>query len=154
MSICAIIRCMHKDFYASGFLYHPASQQILLQQQISASKTPVWALLGGKGLKNKTGEETFLDVCFNVFELKLKLNSVHFIYTYFSKDLDKDHNIYYAEVKKLHKFPTSKKTEFAWFNFKQILKLNLLEQSKHDIIIGKRVIESSVRKSLGQQTIG
>lgn len=145
---------MHKDFYASGFIYHPKSQQILLQQQTSANDNPLWTLLGKKPTKNQTGEEALKDLFFELLNLKIKLDNIKIIYSYFSKELSKDHNIYYAEVKSLHKYPVSKHTTFAWFTFKQIQKLNVSEQTKQDIIIGQRVIDSSIRKSLGLRTIG
>lgn len=145
---------MHKDIYASGFLYHPGSQQILLQQLNSDKQNCFWSLSGEKVIKSKTGEETFKQIFYEKLSLKLKLSNIHFVYAYFSEEKSKDYNVYYAEVKKLHKFSESKKTTFAWFNFKQIHKLNLTEQTKHDIIVAQRVIDSSVRKSLGLRTIG
>jgi len=145
---------MHKDFYASGFLYHSRSQQILLQQHKTADEKPAWSLFGKKADKDKTGEEIIRDIFLEDLNIKLKIRDINCIYTYSSKEEGAEHNIYYAEIKKLHKFPVSDKKEFTWFNFKQILKLNLSEQTKHDIVVGLRVIDSSVRKSLGLRTIG
>lgn len=144
---------MHKDFYASGFLYHPKSQQILLQQKVSANEKSFWTLLGKKSAKDKTGEETFKDLFYEALNLRIKLDNIKIIYFYFSKEFYKDHNIYYAEVKRLHKYPVSENTTFAWFTFKQIQKINVSEQTRQDIIVGQRVINSSIRKSLGQKTI-
>lgn len=144
---------MHKSFYASGFLYHQKSQQILLQQQNSADETSSWSLFGKPSIKDKTGEEIIKDI-FEEFDLKLSLKNINLIYTYFSKEKNKEHNVYYAEVKKLHKFSPSKKTELAWFSFKQIQKMNLSDQAKHDIMVGLRVIQSSIRRTLGERTIG
>lgn len=145
---------MHKDFYASGFLYHSKTQQILLQQQTSANNNPVWTLLGKKKVKNLTGEETFKDLFYDALKLKIKLGNVKIIYSYFSKELNTDNNVYYAEVSKLYKNSVSKNKIFSWFTFKQIQKLNISDQTKQDIIIGQRVIDSSIRKSLGLRTIG
>lgn len=145
---------MHKDFYASGFIYHPKSQQILLQQQVSASNNKEWTLLGKKKAKNATGEETFKELFFEAINLKIKLANIKVIYSYFSKELNMDDNVYYAEVSKLYKTSVSKNTIFSWFTFKQIQKLNISEQTKQNIIIGQRVIDSSIRKSLGLRTIG
>lgn len=144
---------MHKNFYASGFLYHPRSEQILLQQTNSAGQNPSWSLFGKKEIKNKTGQETFRDIFYDCLGIKLKLQNINSVYTYSSND-GANYNIYYAKVKRLHKPPSSSKTEFAWFNFKQIQKLNLSEQTRQDILIGQRVIDSSIRKGLGQKTIG
>jgi ADP-ribose pyrophosphatase YjhB (NUDIX family) len=144
---------MHKDFYASGFLYHSRSQQILLQQQNSASSDTEWSLLGGESVANETAEETFKRVVRSLLHLELKPKAILPIYKYFHETMKKDYYITYAKIGRLEKFPVSKKTTFSWFNFKQIHKLNLSEQTKHDIVVGQRVIDSAVRKSLGQQTI-
>jgi hypothetical protein len=68
--------------------------------------------------------------------------------------MKKDHYISYAKIGRLEKFPETKEAVFAWFNFKQVQKLNLSEQTKHDIMVAQRVIDSATRRSLGQQTIG
>jgi hypothetical protein len=144
---------MHKDFYASGFLYHSRSQQILLQQQNPADKEPMWVLFGGERLGNETSEETFLRVIHAILRLKLKLTAIRPIYKYFHEEMKRDHYISYAKIGRLENFPATKTAIFAWFNLKQVQKLNLSEQAKHDIMVGQRVIDSATRKSLGQQTI-
>ena len=144
---------MHKDFYASGFLYHPKSEQILLQQKVSTNEGLPWTLFAKKTTKDKSCEETFIELFFEVLNLKIKLNKIKIIYSYLSKELNK-HNLYYAEVKSLQKYTASKNTSFAWFTFKQIQKINVSEQTKHDIIVGQRVIESNMRRDLGERTIG
>jgi len=144
---------MHKDFYASGFIYHPKTQQILLQQVNLENETPAWSLLSEKGSTNKTGEEIFKEMSFSKFKIELKIKNIHLIYTYFSDETKRNHNIYYAEVNKITKPSLNQKNTFGWFTFKQITKLNLLNQAKHDIVIGQRVIQSSVRKTLGERTI-
>ena len=75
------------------------------------------------------------------------------VYKYFHEEMKVDHHISYARIGKLEKFPPTKTTIFAWFNFKQVQKLNLSSQTKHDIMVAQRVIDSATRRSLGQQTI-
>jgi hypothetical protein len=145
---------MHKDFYASGFLYNPQSQQILLQQPSAAEDNGPWGLLEDEVDSGSFGEQTFKDLVEKNLKAKLSLKKILYIYTRFANGTEKDHSIYYAEVKKLRKNIVSKKHKFAWFGFKQIHKLNLSEQTRHDIMVGQRVIDSATRKSLGQQTIG
>lgn len=145
---------MHKKIYASGFLYHPDSQQILLQQKISATQNSPWLLFGKESNKVKTGEESFKDLFYEVLNIRIKLSNIKIIYSYFSAELFNDNNIYYAEVKNLRKLPISKKLVFSWFTFKQIQKMNISSQTKQDIMVGQRVIESSIRKTLGLRTIG
>jgi hypothetical protein len=125
-----------------------------LQQKKSADGNVVWSLLIQKMTENKTGEETFRDLFFEKLGIKLKLRGVNLIYNYYNKEKDASYNLYYAEVKSLRKLPETAKNNFAWFSFKQVQKLDLSEQSKHDVTVGIRVIDSSIRKSLGQQTIG
>jgi len=145
---------MHKDFYASGFLYHPKSQQILLQQPITADTGTEWSLFEGEGLKEETAEETFKRVIFLHLHLEIKPKQIFPIYSYFHDDKGKNNFIHYAIVRKMETFPSTKKAAFAWFSFKQIQKLRIPDQIKQDIIVGQRVIDSATRKSLGQQTIG
>jgi hypothetical protein len=144
---------MHNDFYASGFLYHPKSQQILLQQPITADGETEWSLFEGENLGEETGVETFKRVIFSHLHLDLKPKNIFPIYSYFHDDKGKNKFLHYAIVRKLETFPNTKKAIFAWFTFKQIQKLHISDQIKQDIIVGQRVIDSAVRKSLGQQTI-
>ncbi|MGA2967613.1 MAG: NUDIX domain-containing protein [Candidatus Levyibacteriota bacterium] len=144
---------MHKDFYASGFLYHPKSQQILLQQPITADSETGWSLFEGKSLHKETAAETFRRIIRSQLHLELKPKHIFPIYSYFHADKGKDNFIHYAIVRKLETFPKSKKTEYTWFTFKQIQKMHIPDQIKQDIIVGQRVIDSAMRKSLGQQTI-
>jgi len=144
---------MHKNFYASGFLYHPKTAQILLQQQNSANTEGVWSLFGGENLKNETSEQSFGRIIYKTLRLKIKPNNIFPVYTYFDTKKDKDNFICYAKLTKLEKFQNTKKFSFSWFTFKQIQKLNLPAQIKQDIIVGQRVIQSSIRKGLGERTI-
>jgi len=144
---------MHKNFYASGFLYHPRTEQILLQQKTSINGNSYWTLFTKKITEDKSGEEGFNELLQETLNLNLKLNKIKIIYSYVSKELNKQ-NIYFAEVKSLQKFPASENTTFAWFTFKQIHKINVSEQTKHDIIVGQRVIDSNSRRDLGERTIG
>ena len=144
---------MHKDFYASGFLYHPKTQQILLQQEITADLEPTWSLFGGDGLANETAEETFKRIINSALRLDIKANAIFQIYNYFHEDKKKDNFIYYAKVRKMEKFESNEKVTYSWFTFKEIQKLRIPNKIKQDIIVGQRVIDSAIRRSLGQQTI-
>lgn len=141
-------------FYASGFLYHPASGQILLQQQNSPGKAATWSLLGSLARNGETSQENFQRLVQTFLKIKLSTSAIHFVYDYFHKGLHKKHHVSYAEVEKLNVFPPTKKMVFAWFSIKEITKLPLSAQTKQDIIVGQRVIDSSVRKKAGELTIG
>jgi len=144
---------MHNDFYASGFLYNPLSQQILLQQNLTDENAP-WTLLEDEVGSGSFGEETFKDLVHKHLKIKLNLKKILYVYTRNAIGTEKDHSIYYAEIKRARKSFMSKTSRFAWFNFKQLHKLNIAEQTKHDITVGQRVIESTIRRSLGLRTIG
>jgi hypothetical protein len=144
---------MHKDFYASGFLYHPKTQQILLQQQNNDDTGTGWSLFEGESLNEETADETFKRIIFLHLKIELKPKNIFPIYSYIHATKNKNNFIHYAIVNKLGKFPENNNTLFSWFSFKQIQKLHIPNQIKQDIIVGQRVIDSAIRKSLGQQTI-
>ena len=144
---------MHKDFYASGFLYHPKTNQILLQKILSETSA-LWSLIGGHSKKKETEKDCFKRIVESLFDVEVKHTSIHGVYDYFHKELKKNNFVHYARVNKLKVFTNTKKTEFAWFSFKQCLKLDLEQQAKQDIIVLQRVLDSGERKRKGLQTIG
>lgn len=144
---------MDNNFYASGFLYHPGSGQILLQKQDSSDANSLWSLLESKARGKETGQENFKRLIYAFLRLDLPLTATHSVYEYFHKGLHKNYHVSYAEVEKLRDFPPHKKTVFAWFSMKEILKLSLSDQTKQDLIVGRRVIDSASRKKAGEQTI-
>lgn len=135
---------MSKNSYPHGFLYHPDSQQILLQQKVDEQS--VWTLLGG------IGGEDFQHVIAKILNFKLGPKAIRPVYDYSVKG--ERHFVSYVEVKKAEDFPATKKLSFAWFSVKQLTKLPLSNQTKQDIIVGRRVIESESRRDAGELTIG
>ncbi len=134
-----------KNHYSGGFLYHPESQKILLQQDSSDPKS-VWTLLGSANGKD------FAQVVSDFLQLKLSAEAVLPIYDYTAKG--EKHVIVYAEVKNQKDFPKVKNFCFAWFTLKEISKLPLSAQTKQDLIVGRRVIDSQIRQDAGERTIG
>ena len=145
---------MHKDFYASGFLFHLPTQQILLQQEKKTKNaSPTWSLFGTKS-KTKEDEKTaFQRIIHKTLKLKLSLKSIEPIYVYFHKEMNRNHSLLYGQVTRLKNFPPKNGVTFSWFTFKQVLKLPIDEQTKHDIVVGQRVVASKARKLSGQQTL-
>lgn len=141
---------MNKGFYVSGFLFHPFTEQILLQQAPESSR---WSLLGGESPDEKAGEKVFKKVISSLLKVKLDLQSIIEVYTYFHKDLKKNHSIFYGRIEETKEFKPSKGTTFTWFSRRQIVKLPLDEQTKQDIIVGQRVIDAYERKRLGQPNL-
>ena len=142
---------MHKTFYASGFLYCPSSQQILLQQ--SENSSGQWSLFGGESTDSSEPAIVLIKVIQKKVGLKLAQNAIRPIYDYFHKDLGKNHFIAYAEVDESSIKTTEKKgSTIAWFTFKQLYKLSLTGQTKQDITVGERVIKA-VQRSLEEPVV-
>lgn len=142
---------LQKSFYASGFLYHPGSDQILLQQPITSPNPSSWALFEGPPVGQETPEKTFQRLVGKSLGLKLNLRDIYPVYFY--RGGGQDRHIIYAQIKTANAFLSKKGIIFGWFSFKQVNKLSLSAQAKHDVAVAQRVIAASVRKSLGQQTL-
>jgi len=141
---------MQKKNYASGFLYHPETHQILLQQL----KTPgnkYWTLFGIDNASEENIKDRLLEEINESLNLKIKFDSIYSVYNYVHKE--KNVFIFYAVVNKVHEILSSD-CLYSWFTFKQIQKLPVTEQTKQDLIVGQRVIDSFIRKSMGLRTIG
>lgn len=143
---------MHKKFYASGFLYCPRTQQILLQQKKQTRDAkPIWSLIEAVGKSREDPQVTFQRVMKKLLHIKLRPKAIQPVYSY--KNIDQDRHILYAETKKMKNYSRYNGIEFGWFTFKQVLKLHADEQIKHDIVVAQRVIDSKTRKRLGQHTL-
>ncbi len=149
--IYSIIDVMHKTFYASVFLYHPPSQQILLQKNssISTMSSP-WLLFGGVYLEKEEPEALLKNIIFKLLNIKIKV--VHLVYSYFNENTDKFQYVVYSKLRKFQNFSSKNGLTFAWFSFKDALKLQITEQTKHDILVVQRVIDAATRKRLDQHT--
>ncbi len=140
---------MHKSFYTSGFIFHLPTQQILLQQrQLASSITSSWTLFEKEHSENKQSEDVFKNTISKL--LNITLDNVEQIYSYVQED--KNYTLLYATVRTLEKFPPKKGYIFRWFSFKEVLKIKASEQTKHDIVVGQRVIEAVKRKEAGEHT--
>lgn len=141
---------MQKKFYASGFLYHADSAKILLQQENSHNPKSLWSMLGSKSVGEETSQENFVRNAKGFLHLNLLADAVCGVYDYLH--LGKNY-VSYTIVKKLTDFPQIGKTVFAWFNLKEIAKLSLSAQTRQDLTVGQRVIDSEIRKKEGRQTL-
>ncbi len=140
---------MHKKFYASGFIHHLDSQQILLQQDTSSQDlSSQWFLFSGPHTEKESPETVFKNVVKDL--LKIKVDDVLSVYSY--ENEKENQTIVYAEIESLQEFPPKNGLVFNWFSFKDIPKLKITPQTKHDIVVGQRVIEASGRKSRGEHT--
>jgi ADP-ribose pyrophosphatase YjhB (NUDIX family) len=134
---------MHKTFYASGFLFHLPTQQILLQQLPDSS----WSLFGGEKEDSSDPEEAFQEIIHEHLRIKLPTDTIHLIYDYIHPSLNRKHVIFYAEIEEAQDtFKLKKDQAVGWFTFKQLYKLPLTAQTKHDITVGQRVVDALARK--------
>lgn len=140
---------MHKKLYASGFLIHLPSQQILLQQNITSDNfSSPWLLF-----QNAYKEEECAEIVFkNIIDqlLHVTLDVVHPVYSYEFENAN--HSIVYSEITDLVEFPSENGLVFNWFSFRNVRNLQITEQTKHDIVVGQRVIEAELRKQRGEHT--
>ncbi len=140
---------MHKSFYVSGFLYHQPSQQILLQQ-ISSLQNHLsqWFLFGESYKQGAYAEKIFQNIIYQ--QLGLEIKNINSVYSY--ENDNANYSIFYSEIKKLSDFPGKNDRIFQWLSFKNIPKLHISAQTKHDIVIAQRVIDSINRKNTINQT--
>jgi len=143
---------VHKTFYASGFIYHLPSQQILLQQQQSTSSTVFpWLLFEKSHGGNEQPEIIFKSIILNF--LRIEVKTVYPIYSYFNETTKQEQCLLYGIVKTQQEFPKKNGYSFHWFSFKEVLKIQANQQTKHDIVVGQRVIEATLRQARGEHTL-
>ncbi len=127
---------MHKPFYASGFLFHLPSQQILLQQLHDDPKL----VLFGAASHNGTKPQMVFHQCIEkTLGVRIPQTSIHPVYDYILEHIGEQF-IFYVEVMDMAKVALKDKTK--WFLLSKLSKFKMSEQTRHDIIIGERVIRS------------
>jgi len=143
-------KSVHKSFYASGFLYHLRTQQILLHQpNLNSNSSSFWTMPGGTGREGEDAREAFQRIIYQVLNLQLNEKCIHPVYDYFNNTLDTIHYVFYAQVKTMNNLSLPDNDALSWFSFKQITKLPLSEQTKQDIIVSQRVIQAQARSDSG-----
>lgn len=141
---------MHKDFYASGFIYHLPTQQILLQQHSSSS---FWLLFGGKNSSGESPTSTFCRVIQEQLQINITPKIVYPVYDYFNKAQGKHHYFFYIQLKNKKEFTPRKEYAIEWLTFKKLYKLALTEQTRQDITVGQRVINAVARDKESEKIV-
>lgn len=131
---------MHKPFYASGFLYHSPTQQILLQQFSSGNSVNL-VLFRGTSHNGEAPSVVFQKCVEKALGAAIPASSIHPIYDYVHDTLGEQF-IFYVEVADAtpKDYPSKNKTE--WLPLTKVAKRTMSEQTHHDIVVGERVIRS------------
>lgn len=145
---------MNKAICVRGFLYHPATNQVLLRQKSASAKTPqelspLCYLIEEPCLKNDIPIFLFQKSLKSLLGINIK-NAIP-VYTYYDEDEKKNVFVYYTIIKQKKNFPDKGNSSFVWSSLKQVTKLKLTKRIEHDLIIGQRVIDSAGRKKRGEQ---
>lgn len=133
---------MHKPFYASGFIYHSPSQQILLQQFENGNDAKL-VLFRGKNTNGENPETVFQKCVEKALGTTIPTSSIHPVYDYVHDKLG-EHFIFYVEISEAAPAAYKSKNASTWCPLAKLSKYSMSEQTRHDIIVGVRVITSLV----------
>jgi len=131
---------VHKPFYASGFLYHSPSQQILLQQLTNGEETKL-SLFRTKSHRGNDPKAVFQQCIEQALGVAIPASSIRPVYDYIHDKLGEQF-IFYVEVSGATPKTYASKNKAEWFSLSKLSKQAMSEQTRHDIIIGERVIRS------------
>jgi len=132
---------MHKDFYASGFLYHSPTEKILLQQTPSGKDFTLFSI---KCSVHENPAHAFQKIISHELGVTIPLSSITLIYDYIPENTEGKQSVFYADISDVEiDDDISQKKKAAWFTQRQISKLKLQKQTDHDITIGQRVIRAN-----------
>jgi hypothetical protein len=131
---------VHKPIYASGFLYHSSSQQILLQQFKNGDITKL-VLFRGVTTNGDSPQEVFRRSVEKELGIKIPASSVHPVYDYTNDKLGEQF-IFYVNVGEVTPKVYKSKSSTGWLSISKISKYVMSEQTRHDIIVGERVIRA------------
>lgn len=131
---------MQNSFHASGFVYHSPTQQILLQQFENGDSVKL-TLFGNKSQKGTDPKIVFQRMMEDTLGIPIPLEAIYPIYDYTNDNLG-EHFIFFVEVTDItpKAYPSKNKTD--WYSLSKLSKYAMSEQTRHDIIVGERVIRS------------
>jgi hypothetical protein len=132
---------VHKQFYASGFLYHSTSQKILLQHLSNNNDDTKLVFFRGKSQNGNDPQTVFKQCVEEALGVPISTKSIHPVYDYVHEKLG-EHFIFYVEVTDDTPATYSSKNKTEWFPAAKLSKYNMSEQTRHDIVVGERVIRS------------
>ena len=99
------------------------------------------SLFGSSSNSNTDPQAVFQQCVEKTLGIKVSPSSVHPVYDYIHDTLG-EHFIFYVEVAKPTPAMSDIKNKTAWCPLSKLSKLNMSEQTRHDIIVGERVLRS------------
>lgn len=140
---------MTKEYTISGFLYHAPTEQVLLFQPDEESTS--LSIFTDTFTEEKDEKLLFQKLILSQIGVDLNAETIYKVYNYVNKKSGAKTFIFYAEVEDTElDFDLGTPGTVGWFPLKLIPKLNLPKQSKHDIVIGQRVIDHNERQKQEQ----
>ena len=133
---------VHKPIYASGFLYHSPTGQILLQQ-ITQDTDTTFSLFGDTSHDGLDPQTVFLNCLEKSLGVKIASSDIQTVYDY-APDGEGAKYIFYVEVTDAVPKTYNAKSNATWLHLSKLGKLPMTEQTRHDIVIGERVIRSLI----------
>lgn len=134
---------VHNSYYASGFLFHSPSQQILLLQSVLDSDTP-WSIIRVPHTSSDDPLRAFTSHTSRLLNVA-QLN-VRPVYSYVDKKSQIQHSIFFADVVTCQNYPETTEYRYRWFELKDLRKLRISDSIRHDIVVGTRVIAAGERE--------
>ena len=99
------------------------------------------ALFRGKSRNGKDPQTVFQQCIEEALGVAITASSIHPVYDYIHDKLG-EHFIFYVEVSDVTPKIYASKNNTEWFSLSKLSKHEMSEQTRHDIIIGERVIRS------------
>lgn len=130
---------VHKSFYASGFLYHSASRNILLQQSIQKNIKTL-TLFRKKSTATDPKAE-FHEYLKKMLGIAIPLSSIFSVYDYTHSALGEQY-IFYALLPNKASIESISPPNTEWIPLAKLTKYPMTEQTRHDIIIAERVMRA------------
>ncbi len=138
---------MQRSFYVSGFLYHSPSHQILLQL-LRDEDDLNFTLFQGKSSNRRIEPHILFQHCVEKsLGITIPLSSIHPVYDYIHKKFGEQY-IFYAEMAESTSATRSFGDNIEWLLLSKLNKYVMSDQTRHDIIVGERVIRAIVESAL------
>jgi hypothetical protein len=141
MSIVWYSESVKKPFYASGFLYHEPTGQILLQQFGTGDDSKL-TFFRGSSNNGESPEIVFQRSVEKALGTTIPASSIRPIYDYVHEKQGEQY-VFYVDVPGVTPKEYKSKNKTEWYPLSKISKYDMSEQTRHDIMIGERVIRAT-----------